>query len=85
MGCEIRYFKTKCHYLSQCLEGDSGKPRSGPILHKMYSDKSVYKNTIKMKKINADNMFSDALHDALSNKNMTSFWKVGKVNLIRKP
>ena len=32
---------------------DSGKPRAGPIFHKMYSDKNVYKNTIKIKKVYA--------------------------------
>lgn len=52
-----------------------GKPRYGDIFSKMHKAKLEYKKVISEKQIESKNVFSDELNDALSTKDMNSFWK----------
>jgi len=57
---------------------DMGKPRSGPIFDKYYSDKMRYKRCIRESKQSEIHSYSNELHDALLKKNNTEFWKSWK-------
>jgi len=48
-----------------------GKPRSGPIFEKYYSDKMRYKRCIWESKQSEIHSYSNELHDALFKKNNT--------------
>jgi len=52
-----------------------GKPRFGVEFENMKRDKLRYKMSIKNKERLSANSFSDNLNDALSTKDMDSFWR----------
>ena len=52
-----------------------GKPRSGRVFVAMNTAKLQYRNTIRSKERNFKNEFSNDVHEALMQKDMTSFWK----------
>jgi hypothetical protein len=52
-----------------------GKPKQGDIFINMRKAKVEYKREIKIKELSDLNYFSDELNDALTRKDMTSFWK----------
>ena len=52
-----------------------GKPRFGTEFDNMKRDKLRYKLAIKDKERSNANSFSDSLNDALSSKDMDSFWR----------
>jgi hypothetical protein len=53
----------------------AGKPRSGLLFNTMHKDKRAYKYAIKVEEKDNREQFSDALHDALLEKDMNCFWK----------
>jgi len=52
-----------------------GKPRLDVEFENMKRDKLRYKQSIKNKERLSANSFSDSLNDALSTKDMDSFWR----------
>ena len=54
---------------------DMGKPRFGLEFNNMKKNKLRYKLAIKEKEECNANLFSDSLNDALSSKDMDSFWR----------
>jgi len=54
----------------------AGKPRSGPIFSKRQSCRRQYRLKIKEKDSSNTGVYTNELHEALLNKNGTSFWRV---------
>ena len=55
---------------------EAGKPKDGPLFRIMKTAKFNYKRLIKFKSANINNTFSDDLSEALSSKDLPSFWKI---------
>jgi len=53
----------------------NGRPRSGPIYSKRSADKRAYKVAIRKSQREADDAYSNDLHDALISKRGNEFWK----------
>jgi len=53
----------------------NGRPRSGPIYSKRSADKRAYKAAIRKSQSDADEAYSNDLHDALISKHGNEFWK----------
>jgi hypothetical protein len=60
---------------------DAGKPKQGPIFVKRQSCRLQYRNRIRENQNQALSAYSNDLHDALLEKDGTTFWKVWRSKL----
>jgi hypothetical protein len=63
----------------------AGKPRSGDIYARMFMCKALYRRAIRSKKREASCAFTNDLHEALSRKEGSSFWRSWNAKFGRKP
>jgi exonuclease III len=56
----------------------AGKPHSGPVFEARKKGKYSYKSVIRQRKMQQTDSISNSLHDALINKDHTTFWKMWK-------
>ena len=59
----------------------ANRPNSGIISDTRKKDKYAYRNLIRQRKKSDAQSVSNSLHDALINKNQSSFWKIWKSKL----
>ena len=60
---------------SNKLWQEVGRPRSGPVYAKRYSDKRAYRLAIRRAEADTKDVYSNELHDLLLRKEGNEFWK----------
>ena len=73
---DVELDELKSRSIASCkLWKASGRPRSGPIYLAYRKDKSAYKAAIRSHQRESKEIYTNDLHDALMEKQGTTFWK----------